>query len=62
MFTRAVFTGCYILFLLAMCIFKNDKEQVLGEDECIRDETFILTNRINEFFVDNPHWRNFLII
>lgn len=34
----------------------------MAEGECLRDYTFVWTEKINTFFVDNPPWRNFLII
>jgi len=48
--------------MLLLSGFKNDKVQYLAEDECIRDYTFVWTESINTFFVENTHWKNFLII
>jgi hypothetical protein len=52
----------FILTLLILTLVKNDKKQVLAEGECLRDYTFVWTERINTFLVEHTPWRNFLII
>lgn len=48
--------------LLVLTIAKNETIQYLSEGECLRDYTFVWTEKINTFFVDNTGWKNFLII
>lgn len=57
-----VFTTLFILTLLTLTILNNEKKQVLAEGECLRDYTFIWTERINTFFVNHTAWKNFAII
>ena len=59
---RAAFSSLFVLTLLILTITKNEKKQVLAEGECLRDYTFVWTESINEFFVDNTGWKDFLII
>lgn len=59
---RIAFTTLFILTLLVLCIVKNEKKQVLAEGECLRDMTFVWTERINTFFVNHTGWKNFAII
>ncbi len=59
---RAAFSALFVLTLLILTIAKNEKKQVLAEGECLRDYTFVWTSSINEFFVENTGWKNFLII
>lgn len=35
---------------------------MLAEGECLRDYTFVWTEKINTFFVEHTPWRNFVII
>ena len=48
--------------LIVLTILKNEKLQVLAEGECLRDYTFVWTEKVNDFFVANTNWKNFLII
>lgn len=59
---RGVFTGLFLSMLIMLTIFKNEKLQVLAEGECLRDYAFVWTEKVNEFFVANSGWKNFLII
>ena len=35
---------------------------MLVDGECLRDYTFVWTEKINDFFVENKAWKDFLII
>lgn len=48
--------------LLVLTLVKNDKISYLAEGECLRDYTFVWTEKINTFFVENTSWKDFLII
>ena len=48
--------------LITLTILKNEKIEFLSEGECLRDYTFVFTERVNEFFVDSTSWKDFLII
>ena len=48
--------------LVILSIAKNDKMQVLAEGECLRDYTFVWTESVNTFVVNNTPWKNFAII
>ena len=62
MLARGVFTFLFILMLLVLTISKNEKVQYLFEGECLRDYTFVWTEKINTFFVEHTPWKNFAII
>ena len=48
--------------LLIVTALKNEKILVLAEGECLRDYTFVWTEKVNTFFVESTPWKNFLII
>ena len=56
------FTTLFVVMLIVLTFTKNEKKQVLAEGECLRDYTFVWTSSINEFFVANVGWKDFLII
>lgn len=59
---RAVFSGLFIVMLVIVTITKNEQRQVLAITECIKDYTFVWTESINTFFVENTAWKDFAII
>ena len=59
---RSIFTALFITMLLVLTLVKNDKISYLAEGECLRDYTFVWTEKINTFFVENTSWKDFLII
>ena len=62
MIARAVFTFLFLLMLVVITVTKNEKVQYLAEGECLRDYTFVWTEKINTFLVENDAWKNFTII
>ena len=62
MIYRVLFTSAFILTLLIICIVKNEQEFALADSECLRDYTFVWTEGINTFLVENHGWKNFVII
>ena len=62
MIARAGFTTFFLTVLILLTTLKNDKLQVLADGECLRDYTFVWTEKINTFFVENTPWKNFAII
>jgi hypothetical protein len=58
---RLAFAGCFLVSLLTT-IFQVSREDVLKEDECIRDYTFIFTNSINKYLQDHFDLTNRYII
>ena len=56
------FSVLFIAMMVVITVTKNDKVQVLGEKECIRDYPFEWTEDWNQFFVDNTFWKDFMII
>ena len=59
---RACFTAVFLTVLILLAVLKNEKLQTLGDGECLRDYTFVWTEKINTFFVDHTPWKNFAII
>ena len=43
-------------------MFNTSRKDVLGENECIRDLTFIATDSINNFLIRNTDIKNLYII
>ena len=62
--SRGVFTGLFIFMMLGITIGNNEKTQVLDDvqHECVKDAPFEWVTEINEWFVDNNGWKNFVII
>ena len=59
---RVICTVLMITMMLIVSIAKNDKLEVLDEDECIIDYPFEWTEDWNTFFVDNEWWKDFMIV
>ena len=59
---RIVFTALCILMLLTISLVKSEKKDVLTEGECLRDYTFVWTEKANTFFVNHTPWKDFFII
>jgi len=59
---KSVFTGLFVTMLLIVTILKNEKIQYMDDGECLRDYTFVWTEKVNTFFVENTPWKNFMII
>ena len=59
---RVIFAVLLVAMMAIVTATKNDKLEVLAEDECIRDYPFEWTEEWNQFFVDNSGWKDFMII
>jgi hypothetical protein len=59
---RASFVTLFLMMLVILTIVKNEQKQVLAQGECLRDYTFVWTQSINTFLINNVPWKDFTII
>ena len=58
---RILFSALFLL-LQFYSMFNTENKHIISDDECIRDETFLLTAGINEYLVHHIDTKNRYII
>lgn len=59
---RVAFSGAFIVYLFINMFWKDKVDVLKPNNKCLRDYTFIWTEKINQFLIDDVSFRDKYII